>query len=142
MFPDAHLQSPQILEKAGIKYLFVSRMKEGFFNWYSPDGTRILTYSPGNYGWALLVYKYFEGDAITALQKLHEVLKNWNDYYASHNLPPHYAVIISTDAGGPKDYSKIIGEWNEIAKSTRFGYSSFAALQPPRNFWVKLMLRE
>jgi alpha-mannosidase len=116
--PGRSLQSPQILEKAGIKYLFVSRMKEGFFNWYSPDGTRILTYSPGNYGWALLVYKYFEDDAITALQKLHQVLQNWNEYYASHKLPPHYAVIISTDAGGPKDYSKIIAEWNEIAKSS------------------------
>ena len=118
--PGRSLQSPQVLAKAGIKYLFVSRMKEGFYNWYSPDGTKILTYSPGNYGWALLVYQYFESDAITALQKLHKVLVNWNDYYTSHNLPPQYAVIISTDAGGPKDYSQIIGEWNEIAKSSGF----------------------
>ena len=116
--PGRSLQSPQIFAKSGIRYLFVSRMKEGFYNWYSPDGTRILTYSPGNYGWALLVYRYFEDDAITALQKLNKVLQNWNEYYKSHNLPPQYAVIISTDAGGPKDYSKIIGEWNEIAKSS------------------------
>ena len=116
--PGRSLQSPQVLGKAGIKYLFVSRMKEGFYNWYSPDGSRILTYSPGNYGWALLVYRYFEDDAITAMQKLHKVLLNWNDYYKTHNLPPQYAVIISTDAGGPKDYSKIIGEWNEIAKAS------------------------
>jgi alpha-mannosidase len=118
--PGRSLQSPQIFAKSGIRYLFVSRMKEGFYNWYSPDGTRILTYSPGNYGWALLVYRYFEDDAITALQKLHKVLQNWNDYYKDRNLPPQYAVIISTDAGGPKDYSKIIGEWNEIAKSSGF----------------------
>ncbi len=116
--PGRSLQTPQIFAKSGIKYLFVSRMKEGFYNWYSPDGTRILTYSPGNYGWALLVYRYFEDDAITALQKLNKVLQNWNDYYKDRNLPPQYAVIISTDAGGPKDYSKIIGEWNEIAKSS------------------------
>ena len=67
--PGRSLQTPQIFAKSGIKYLFVSRMKEGFYNWYSPDGTRILTYSPGNYGWALLVYRYFEDDAITALAK-------------------------------------------------------------------------
>ena len=60
--PGRSLQFPQILEKAGIKYLFVSRMKEGFYNWYSPDGSKILTYSPGNYGWSLLVYKYFDTD--------------------------------------------------------------------------------
>jgi alpha-mannosidase len=118
--PGRSLQTAQILAKAGIKYLFVSRMKEGFFNWYSPDGTRILTYSPGNYGWALLVYKYFESDPITAMQMLHKVLGNWNDYYSSHHLPPHYAVIISTDAGGPKDYSKIIGEWNAIAEASGY----------------------
>ena len=118
--PGRSLQSPQILGKAGIKYLFISRMKEGFYKWYSPDGTGLLTYSPGNYGWPLLVYRYFEEDVITAMQKLHKVLQSWSDYYRSHNLPPQYAVIISTDAGGPKDYSKIIEEWNDIAKSSGY----------------------
>jgi len=116
--PGRSLQFPQILEKAGIKYLFVSRMKEGFYNWFSPNGSKILTYSPGNYGWSLLVYKYFEEDAVTALQKLNLVMQNWNEYYASRNIPPHYAIVISTDAGGPKDYTKLINEWNEIAKSS------------------------
>ena len=116
--PGRSLQYPQILDKAGIKYLFVSRMKEGFFDWYSPDGSKILTYSPGNYGWSLLVYKYFEDDAITALQKLNKVMKNWDEYYADRNIPPHYSIVISTDAGGPVDYSDIINEWNEIASSS------------------------
>jgi alpha-mannosidase len=116
--PGRSLQFPQILTKAGIKYLFVSRMKEGFFNWYSPDGSKILTYSPGNYGWSLLVYRYFEDDAITALQKLNKVIQNWSEYYANRNLPPDYAIVISTDAGGPKDYTPIINEWNEIAKNS------------------------
>jgi alpha-mannosidase len=116
--PGRSIQVPQILEKAGIKYLFVSRMKEGFYNWYSPDGSKIFTYSPGNYGWSLLVYQYFEEDAITAMQKLNKVIQNWNEYYASRNIPPHYAIVISTDAGGPKDYTKIITEWNSIAKSS------------------------
>ncbi|MBK9391277.1 MAG: alpha-mannosidase [Bacteroidetes bacterium] len=111
-------QIPQIFEKSGIKYLVISRMKEGFYNWYSPDGSKVLTYSPGNYGWALLVYQYFEGDVITAFQKLNKVLKNWDDYYAEHNLPAHYGVVISTDAGGPKDYTPIINEWNDIAKNS------------------------
>jgi len=113
-------QMPQILEKSGIKFLVISRMKEGFYNWYSPDGSKVLTYSPGNYGWALLVYQYFEGDVVTAFQKLNQVLKNWDKYYSEHNLPPHYGVVISTDAGGPKDYTPIINEWNAIAKSSGF----------------------
>lgn len=112
--PGRSLQFPQMLQKSGIKYLFVSRMKEGFYNWFSPDGSKILTYSPGNYGWSLLVYKYFEEDPITAMQKLNKVMQNWNEYYASRNIPPHYSIVICTDAGGPKDYSSLINEWNDI----------------------------
>lgn len=116
--PGRTLQMPQILEKSGIKYLVISRMKEGFYNWYSPDGSRVLTYSPGNYGWALLVRRYFEGDVIAAFQKLNKVLKDWDEYYRFRNLPPEYGVIISTDAGGPKDYTPLIQEWNAIASSS------------------------
>ena len=114
--PGRSLQIPQLLKKSGIDYLFVSRMQEGFYSWYSPDGTSIFTYSPGNYGWALLVYKYLEEDAVTAMHKLHKVLQNWNEYYSERNLPPHYALVISTDAGGPKYYKEVIQEWNEIAR--------------------------
>ena len=118
--PGRSLQFPQMLEKSGIKYLFVSRMKEGFYNWYSPDGSKILTYSPGNYGWSLLVYRYFEEDVITALQKINKVIQNWNEYYAARHIPPHYAIVICTDAGGPKDYSPLINAWNEIAKNSGY----------------------
>ena len=118
--PGRSLQFPQMLEKSGIKYLFVSRMKEGFYNWYSPDGSKILTYSPGNYGWSLLVYRYFEEDVITALQKINKVIQNWNDYYATRHIPPQYAIVICTDAGGPKDYSPLIKAWNEIAQNSGF----------------------
>lgn len=116
--PGRSLQVPQLFKKSGIDYLFVSRMKEGFYHWYSPDGTSIFTYSPGNYGWALLVYKYLEEDAVTAMHKLHKVLKNWNEYYRERKLPPHYALVISTDAGGPKYYKDVLEGWNDIAEKS------------------------
>ncbi len=110
-------QFPQILARGGVKHLFISRFKEGFFNWYSPDGSKIFTYSPGNYGCAVMFYKYFDIDAPTAMRKLHEVLKNWNEYYASRHIPPHYAVVISNDASGPVYYDKVLKEWNELANA-------------------------
>lgn len=114
--PGRSAQFAQVLQKSGVKYLVVSRMKEGFYNWYSPDGSHVLTYSPGNYGWASIFYKYFDEDAPTAMSKLSKVLKNWNEYYASRNIPPHYAVFISNDAAGPKYYKEVIREWNKIVK--------------------------
>jgi alpha-mannosidase len=112
--PGRTLQLPQLLHKAGVKHLFISRFKEGFYNWYSPDGSKIFTYSPGNYGWAVMFYKYFDADAPRAMNKLHEVLKNWNEYYATRAIPPHYAVVISNDAAGPIYYDKVLREWNAI----------------------------
>src|SRR5690348_9853625 len=118
--PGRSEQFPQILSKSGVKYLVVSRMKEGFYNWYSPDGSHVLTYSPGNYGWASMFYKYFDQDAPTAMHKLNKVLKNWDTYYASRNIPPHYPVVISNDAAGPVYYQQVIEEWNKIASQSDF----------------------
>jgi len=116
--PGRSIQVPQIFKKSGIDYLFVSRMKEGFYNWYSPDGTSIFTYSPGNYGWYHYHDKVLNEDAVTALHKLSKILKNWNNYYRERNIPPHYGLVISADAGGPVYYKEVIEGWNEIAKKS------------------------
>ncbi|RED47461.1 glycoside hydrolase family 38 N-terminal domain-containing protein [Seonamhaeicola aphaedonensis] len=116
--PGRTLQFPQILAKSGVENLFVSRLKEGFYNWYSPDGSSIPTYSPGNYGWAVMFYKLFEQDAIEAMHKLQSRVKMWGDYYKAHNLPPHFAIVISNDASGPANYGTIVSEWNDIIEKT------------------------
>lgn len=116
--PGRTLQFPQILAKSGVENLFVSRMREGFYDWHSPDGSSVLTYTPGNYGWAAMFYKLFEDDAITALHKIQNRVKMWGDYYKEHNLPPHFAIVLSNDASGPVDYGHIVKEWNEIVAKT------------------------
>ncbi len=112
--PGRTLQFPQILAKSGVENLFVSRMKEGFYDWQSPDGSSVLTYTPGNYGWAVMFYRLFETDAIESMHKLQNRVKMWSDYYRKHNLPPHFAIVISNDASGPNNYGKIVNEWNAI----------------------------
>ena len=113
--PGRSLQVPQLFKKSGIDYLFVSRMKEGFYKWYSPDGTSIFTYSPGNYGWYHYHHVVLDKDAIHAMHELHKILKSWTEYYQKRNIPPHYSIVISADAGGPKYYKEVIDGWNEIA---------------------------
>lgn len=114
--PGRTWQMPQILAKGGVKNLFISRHSEGFEHWASPDGSTVLKYSPGNYGWPILMYKYFDFDAVRALNMLHPKTKIWSDYYRERNLPPHYAVVISVDASMPKNYRKVIDEWENIGK--------------------------
>jgi alpha-mannosidase len=48
--PGRTFQMPQILSKAGIKMMVLSRMEKGVFNWAAPDGSKVLTFSPGHYG--------------------------------------------------------------------------------------------
>jgi alpha-mannosidase len=112
--PGRTMQMPQIFAKSGIKNLFISRFKEGFYDWYSPDGSKVLTYSPGNYGWAVGQMKYFEKDAVMAMHKLQSQLLVWSNYFKTRNIPPHYAVLISCDATKPVSYKKVIDEWNKL----------------------------
>jgi len=114
--PGRTMQMPQILAKSGIRNLFVSRMREGLYDWYSPDGSSVLTYTPGNYGWATLVWKFFEKDAVTAFERLHPRSRLWSDYFRKRHIPPHYAVLMSCDATKPVNFAPVIDEWNRIAE--------------------------
>ena len=114
--PGRALQMPQILEKSGIRNLFISRFGEGFYDWNSPDGSSVLTYSPGNYGWATLEWKFFDEDVLSAFRKMHARLGLWDAYYKEHRLPPLYCVVMSCDATKPRSYTAIFKEWNTIAE--------------------------
>ncbi len=116
--PGRTWQMPQILAKSGIPNLFISRMGEGLYDWYSPDGSKVLTFTPGNYGWASLIWKFFDKDGVTALHKLHHRTQLWSEYYKQHAIPPHYAILMSCDATKPVDYQKVIDEWNKIASQS------------------------
>ena len=50
-------QMPQILAKAGIKYLHMSRHEEGFYNWLSPDGSGVIAFSPGHYHFSGQIFR-------------------------------------------------------------------------------------
>lgn len=47
--PGRTLQMPQILKKAGIENLIISRQERGLFYWEAPDGSKVRTYTPGHY---------------------------------------------------------------------------------------------
>jgi alpha-mannosidase len=47
--PGRTLQMSQILAKAGVKNMFVSRHEKGIYNWFSPDGSKVTMFSSGHY---------------------------------------------------------------------------------------------
>ena len=116
--PGRTLQMPQILSKSGIRNLFISRHAEGLYDWFSPDGTSVLTYSLGHYGWEKFVWHFFDSGVINAFRKVQERLGLWDTYYSTRHLSPCYAVLMSNDAATPDSYTELINEWNDIVSKS------------------------
>ena len=93
--PSVALQMPQILAKSGVKYLMLGRFRPGFFDWYSPDGSKITVGSLGIYG-RLSAYLTPYNPVDVALQ-LPGLLRNWDDFYKRNAIPPEFPITDMTD---------------------------------------------
>jgi hypothetical protein len=123
--PARSLQMQQILAKAGIPYLFISRYHEGLYRWQSPDGSRVLAWSPGHYGNHLPLLNAEPNKAVPMIQaKLAEVAP----YYEQRQIPATYGLINSTDFSKPVDFAPLIGLWNG-AGAARIGTLRYGSMR-------------
>lgn len=113
--PSRALQMPQILAKAGIKYLNFSRQEPGIYRWNSPDGSNILAYTPGQYYNAsepIVKAKTDSEKKEILLSRLNE----WSVYYKTNKIKPALPIIISMDWSEPNEFTSLIESWNKQAK--------------------------
>lgn len=136
--PARSLQMQQILAKAGIPYMFISRYHEGLYRWYSPDGSSVLMYTPGHYGNPMgLLHQPPE----KAVQGILGKLGQEGAYYAKRQIPPAYCLVNSMDFSKPIDFTPLITRWNQQAQAgdilptASLGYGTirgfFAAIDKP-----------
>lgn len=105
--PGKSLQTPQILKKAGVDYMVISRHAKGMFHWQSPDGSSVFTYSPGHYGNDLI---HLSKEMGSKIKYGAEQVVFWNQYYDnSQNQTP---LLSSQDMLPAIDYSDFIDSWN------------------------------
>jgi alpha-mannosidase len=107
--PGRAAQMPQVLAKAGIPYLVMSRYHEGFYRWASPDGSSVLAYSPGHYGNAAA---FLNAPPAEGAKTILDKLAKWAGYYAVRGLPAEYPLLNSVDFSQPTDFSPLIRRWN------------------------------
>ncbi|MGZ4886909.1 MAG: glycoside hydrolase family 38 N-terminal domain-containing protein [Candidatus Aminicenantales bacterium] len=107
--PGRSMQMPQILAKAGIPYMVMSRYHEGYYRWASPDGTSVLAYSPGHYGNAAA---YLNAAPAEGAKAIAEKVAKWKDYHESRSLPPQFPLLNSVDFSQPTDFRPLINLWN------------------------------
>ena len=86
--PGRSLQMPQLMAKAGIENMFVSRHGRGVFDWYSPDGSKVTTYTPGHY---IDFYNILAKEDEAAIRSLAEQALYWSDGY--NDVPGEQTVM-------------------------------------------------
>ncbi len=113
--PGRAMQMPQILAKAGVPYMLISRHKPSVQYWYSPDGSRVVSWSMGQYGQIHNFCKpFWINDHQGTHDFIHDDLQGWIDTYREQHIPPHFAYLWSHDYVPPKDFDGLIAAWNEI----------------------------
>lgn len=105
--PGKSLQTPQILKKAGVDYMVISRHAKGMFHWASPDGSSVFTYSPGHYGNDLL---YLSRDMNNKLKYGADQTLYWEDTFKGGEIQT--PLLSSQDMLPAIDYSEYIDTWN------------------------------
>ncbi|MFA6128659.1 MAG: discoidin domain-containing protein [Bacteroidales bacterium] len=128
--PGRAMQMPQILAKAGIPYLLISRHKEGIFNWKSPDGTSVLAWSMSHYG-NMISEGVLGGNLEENSTRVKKHTDAWAADYAMRKTPAHFAFLHSADYIPPANYDKQIAEW-ESNRAEISGLGLSKEFNPPK----------
>ena len=142
--PARALQSAQLMQKAGVSYIGISRMKPGFFKWYSPDGSYVSGLSNGHYQ---------QGSLSNVLKLKHDIYENrdWDnsakqvydfngkeelmfnnikmldEWYKQKGLPPFLGYFNVRDYDAPTDFTPLndVLKKNEKYEFPEFEYKSY-----------------
>ncbi|RLD32325.1 MAG: hypothetical protein DRI73_07225, partial [Bacteroidetes bacterium] len=112
--PGRTLQMPQILKKSGVTNMVISRHETGIFDWYSPDGSFVRTFSPGHYGMA---YPALNKGFFDAAFFLADYSTKWVSNL-DLNSKPVVPLLSDWDMSPAKDYSDFIRDWGSLKSFT------------------------
>ena len=117
--PGKSLQMAQILSKSGIPYMQFSRHQPGIYRWYSPDGSYITCYTPGQYDEVGIPVREAKTDIKALTNAFTSIMTEWNDYYKKRQIKPEVQFLYSHDFATPPDYDAFFNDWN--SKSVKLG---------------------
>lgn len=104
-------QMPQIMKKANVDYLMISRHERGIFKWLSPDSSSVMVFSPGHYADAFtaLNKNFYESADYVASSSL-----DWSKYFGSSPENAAIPLLSDWDMSPAKDYTQLIEKWGSI----------------------------
>jgi alpha-mannosidase len=123
--PGRALQMSQILFKSGIKYLHFSRHEPGIYRWYSPDGSNVLAFTPGQYDETGIPVRRAKNDEETKNAFI-SYLNSWNVYFKTSSISPSIPFYFSSDWSKPNEFKSLISMWNSSSKKERLPLLKFS----------------
>ena len=114
--PGKALQMSQILSKAGVKYLVISRQEAGIYRWYSPDSSNVLMFTPGHYDGSCYDIRNAKSDTAKERAVLDHI-DSWAVYFKDNKFRPALPILMSADWNKPNDYRTLFQDWNQRARS-------------------------
>jgi len=105
--PGKTLQFPQLLKKAGVDYMVISRHARSMTHWASPDGSSVFTYSPGHYGEDIIHLSKAMGEKVKYGA---EQVVWWSRYFEGGETQT--PLLSSQDMLPAIDYTDYIEAWN------------------------------
>ncbi len=108
--PGRTLQMPQIMKKAGVEHLVISRQKQGVYRWYAPDSSFVTTFSPGHY---TLAYPALNQDFFKAASFLAGYAMHWINV-RGRNDHPAIPLLSDWDMSPAHDYRPLIRQWESL----------------------------
>jgi len=127
--PGRSMQAPQIMQKAGVKYLVISRHERGLYDWRSPDGSGILTYSPHHYA------LYHENTAGKRFPEAAGYLASSTGAWigirkGGTNIP----VLEMSDMSSPANLDRFLNTWNTLKSISRTDGTAQPLFLPPLHY--------
>ena len=117
--PGRSLQMAQILSKSGIPYMFFSRHQPGIYRWYSPDGSFVTCYTPGQYDEVGIPVRQAKTNIDSLSKAFSTMLVGWNDYFKKRRIKQEFPFLYSTDFATPPDYDAFFNNWNSKSASLK-----------------------
>jgi alpha-mannosidase len=111
--PGRALQMAQILSKSGIPYMQFSRHQPGIYKWYSPDGSYVTCYSPGQYDEVGIPVRKAGTDVEALTEAFTAMISEWNGYFKKWQIIPEFPFLYSHDFATPPDYDAFFSAWNK-----------------------------